>query len=541
MKHIILTLTFLLFSTLGFGQKKVQLLDFLDDINVNKSESYFLKKYKKNIVNEVDSIPDLHSATGNWYLNNVYVKSVESLLTSIKFEEEDQSITLTSIFGTSNESSSLFYDSIINKWGEAIRYTNTEKLEILVPEFSEFGPGKVYFWYNGNDELKILAETFSKDGYILIYTTSPSLKNIVEDLESKSIEEIKSYLETNLTPKVSPINPIFFNTLSFGQDISEKDILDAFLIATKSQRIEDVVNHTIKNISSEHSYSYTIALPINYLGIDWETTSVLSSNNKLLGINFTLSNIQSHMNLETYGDQLLKHLLKKYGSPSQTKDKVYSWEEKDSDKSIMLAINSNLLMFGCFDISCNSLEPINVIKPIQTRFFDNLKLGAPIFDVDVENIVKNASRLFLNNKGLYPGNFISKDKISWDSMSYVITTPITFAGDQWDFVILRVEEAKLASIEFQKSSPRSQKSSINDDFAYWKDALIGKYGLFTHIPEDNLSSGIYLWKDSTSSNYLTLEKTISTSKGGEMRCYLKLIYSNQALVNKQTNSIQEEF
>ncbi len=93
MKKLISLLLFSIIAFTSYAQNKVDFLDFARSFDWNQSEADFKIKYKDRIVLKTDSIPDVHAATGNWLLKDLYIGEYE-IMAFVRYNAGPQKIAM---------------------------------------------------------------------------------------------------------------------------------------------------------------------------------------------------------------------------------------------------------------------------------------------------------------------------------------------------------------------------------------------------------------------------------------------------------------
>ena len=167
-------------------------------------------------------------------------------------------------------------------------------------------------------------------------------------------------------------------------------------------------------------------------------------------------------------------------------------------------------------ITFTSIELPPLTKtPLQRKFFRSLEFGK------VASKFQIAQAIEINSV------YLAEERTS-SGRTYNYWQPVHFGGIEWSFVEFKTVENLLSSIRFTHSHTKNNQDIFDTLFK----ALSQKYGDPT--VEDNQA----IWVDGPTSVCLTYK--YGESKGGEMRHYVDLWYSDMQLYNEARNIITNE-
>lgn len=153
--------------------------------------------------------------------------------------------------------------------------------------------------------------------------------------------------------------------------------------------------------------------------------------------------------------------------------------------------------------------------PVQRKFFKTLEFG--------KDVTKHQISTALETNSIY----LSEARTS-SGRVYNYWKPIYFGGVEWSFIEFRTVGSLLSTVRLT----HTQLSNNHDIFDSFLRALTQKYG--KPLIKDKQA----YWSDGQTAILLTY--MYGQSKGGEMRHYVNLEYSDMALINKAQNLVTDE-
>lgn len=160
-------------------------------------------------------------------------------------------------------------------------------------------------------------------------------------------------------------------------------------------------------------------------------------------------------------------------------------------------------------------SPFKTTTPVQRKFFKTLEFGKDVTKYHI------ATALEINSF------YLAEERTS-SGRTYNCLKPIYFGGVEWSFIEFKTVENMLSTVRLT----HTQKNNNQDIFNSLFRVLSQKYG-DTSI-EDNQA----FWFDGQTAILLTYK--YGKSRGGEMRHYVNLEYSDMALINKAQNLVTDE-
>ena len=168
-----------------------------------------------------------------------------------------------------------------------------------------------------------------------------------------------------------------------------------------------------------------------------------------------------------------------------------------------------------YELRVTNSPSLFAITPIQRQFFKTLEFG--------KNVTKNQIATALK---------ILSYKITEERNSYGLTfhcwEPVHFGGVKWSFLEIDTVDDKLATVRLISSQLEDNK----DVYDTLLEALTDKYGTPTE------GDTLVLWGDGLTAVLLSYE--YGKSKGGTMRHYVNLEYTDLTLFKEAQNIIQNE-
>lgn len=160
-------------------------------------------------------------------------------------------------------------------------------------------------------------------------------------------------------------------------------------------------------------------------------------------------------------------------------------------------------------------SPYSTNAPIQRKFFRTLEFGKYITKQQIATALEISS---------YD---IDEERKS-SGKTYNYWSPVYFGGIEWSFIEIGTVEGKLATVRLTDSQLKDNKY-IYDRLL---EALTDKYG------EPKAYDSSVLWNDGTTA--VELSHSYSESKGGEMRHYVNIEYTDIELFREAQNIITNE-
>ena len=196
-----------------------------------------------------------------------------------------------------------------------------------------------------------------------------------------------------------------------------------------------------------------------------------------------------------------------------TGGKSYTWMTGGAvvTGSLMNTEKEDMYMVTFFTME----SPFATSSPVQRTYFKTLEFGKSVTKYQI------ASALGVDSYSV-------QEERQSSGKVYNYWRSIYFGGFEWSFVELKTVENLLSTIKFTHTSTKNNQELFDSLFK----ALGQKYGKPTI--EDNEA----FWYDGTTSIFLTYE--YGESKGGEMRHYVNLEYTDMVLYNKAQDIITNE-
>ena len=193
---------------------------------------------------------------------------------------------------------------------------------------------------------------------------------------------------------------------------------------------------------------------------------------------------------------------------------TYTWQSNNG--ALVTSLRTKTAKEDVYMISVMTMELPSLTKtPIQRKFFRSLEFGKSITKYQI------ATALEINSY------YIAEERIS-SGRKYNYWQPIYFGGIEWSFIEITTVENLLSSIRFTHSHTKNNQSIFDSLFK----ALSEKYGDPTI--EDNEAC----WIDGPTAIVLTYQ--YGESKGGEMRHYVDLKYTDMQLNQEAHNIVTNE-
>jgi hypothetical protein len=212
----------------------------------------------------------------------------------------------------------------------------------------------------------------------------------------------------------------------------------------------------------------------------------------------------------TFDDQIQKEVA---ATLNVVGGKSYKWK-KDGlvfTASLMNTEKEDMYMVSFFTIE----SPFTTSSPVQRTFFKTLEFGKSVTKYQI------ASALGVDSYSV-------REERQSSGKVYNYWRSIYFGGFEWSFVELRTVENFLSTIEFTHTSTKNNQELFDSLFK----ALSQKYG------KPKVGDNDAVWIDGKTGILLTYE--YGESKGGEMRHYVKLEYSDMELIGKAQDIIANE-
>lgn len=160
-------------------------------------------------------------------------------------------------------------------------------------------------------------------------------------------------------------------------------------------------------------------------------------------------------------------------------------------------------------------SPFATSAPVQRKFFKTLEFGKSVTKYQISTALEINS-LYLVEERTSSGR------------KYNYWKPIYFGGIEWSFIELKTVENLLSTVKFTQTHTKNNQDIFDTLFK----ALSQKYG------DPSIEDNQAFWFDGQTAILLTYE--YGESKGGEMRHYVNLGYSDMGLINKAQNIITNE-
>lgn len=160
-------------------------------------------------------------------------------------------------------------------------------------------------------------------------------------------------------------------------------------------------------------------------------------------------------------------------------------------------------------------SPYTTSTPIQRTFFKALELGEPVTKFQI------ASALDIESYSI-------DEQRKSSGKTYNYWKSVYFGGIEWSFIEIGTVEGKLSTVRLTDSQLKNNKY-IYDRLL---EALTDKYG------EPQEYENAVVWNDGTTA--VELSHSYSESKGGEMRHYVNIEYTDIALFREAQNIITNE-
>ena len=193
---------------------------------------------------------------------------------------------------------------------------------------------------------------------------------------------------------------------------------------------------------------------------------------------------------------------------------TYTWESNNG--TLLTSSRTKTAKEDVYMISVMTVElPALTKTPLQRKFFRSLEFG------------KVASKFQIAQAIEINSIYLAEERTS-SGRTYNYWQPVHFGGVEWSFIEIKTVENLLSSIRFTHSHTKNNQDIFDSLFK----ALSQKYGDPTI--EDNEA----FWIDGPTAIVLTYK--YGESKGGEMRHYVDLEYSDMQLYNEARNIITNE-
>ena len=213
----------------------------------------------------------------------------------------------------------------------------------------------------------------------------------------------------------------------------------------------------------------------------------------------------------SYDDPVKQEIAQKMNMKSGV---TYTWESNQN--AVLTSIWTKTDKEDVYLISYMTMEfPALTKTPIQRKFFKALEFGKYISKQQI------ASTLEINSL------YISEERRS-SGKTYNYWQTIYFGGIEWSFIEFKTVENLLSTVRLTHSSTKNNQDIFDSLFK----ALSEKYGDPT--VEDNEA----YWFDGKT--FVIIKYQYGESKGGEMRHYVDLEYSDAQLSREAQNIITNE-
>lgn len=194
--------------------------------------------------------------------------------------------------------------------------------------------------------------------------------------------------------------------------------------------------------------------------------------------------------------------------------KTYSWVSVSGIPYIALRLKTDKEDYYAVMIMMTPPQNVTTI-PIQRKFFKTLEFGKQVTKFNI------ATALEVNSYS------ISEERNS-SGKTYNYWKSVYFGGIEWSFVEIRTVEGEMCAINLTDSQLKDNKY-VYDSLL---EALTKKYG------EPNADDKVVAWSDGKT--VIELSHTYGESKGGEMRYYVDIRYTDIELFRKSQNIISNE-
>lgn len=194
--------------------------------------------------------------------------------------------------------------------------------------------------------------------------------------------------------------------------------------------------------------------------------------------------------------------------------KMYVWTDKNDIPYISMRLNTDKEDYYII-MALMTPSPYATNTPIQRTFFKVLEFG------------KYATRQQVAT-ALAANYFDIQEERKSSGKSYSYWEPIYFGGIEWSFIEIGTVEGKLATV-------RLTDSQLKDNMYIYDrllEALTDKYG------EPKVYDSSVFWNDGTTA--VELSHSYSESKGGEMRYYVNIEYTDIELFRETQRIITNE-
>lgn len=212
----------------------------------------------------------------------------------------------------------------------------------------------------------------------------------------------------------------------------------------------------------------------------------------------------------TFDDPMQKEVA---ASMNVTSGKSYTWMIGGVvvTGSLMNTEKEDMYMVTLFTME----SPFTTSSPVQRTFFKTLEFGKSVTKYQI------ASALGIDSYSV-------QEERQSSGKVYNYWRSIYFGGFEWSFVELRTVENILSTIKFTHTSTKNNQELFDSLFK----ALSQKYG------KPQVDDNDAMWIDGKTGVLLTYE--YGESKGGEMRHYVNLEYSDMELIGKAQDIIANE-
>lgn len=193
--------------------------------------------------------------------------------------------------------------------------------------------------------------------------------------------------------------------------------------------------------------------------------------------------------------------------------KTYKWFNNNIVHVSVRYNNNEEDLYFIMAISIPSLS--STTTPIQRQFFRTLEFGKYVTKQQIATALEISS-------------YEIEEERKSSGKTYHYWKSVYFGGIEWSFIEISTVEGKLATVRLTDSQLKDNKY-IYDRLL---EALTNKYG----EPKDYETS--VLWNDGTTA--VELSHSYSESKGGEMRHYVNIEYTDIELFREAQNIITNE-
>lgn len=193
---------------------------------------------------------------------------------------------------------------------------------------------------------------------------------------------------------------------------------------------------------------------------------------------------------------------------------VYRWMPEGGGLISASIMNTDkedryMVTFGAME------SPFKTTTPVQRKFFKTLEFGKEVTKYQIATALEISSV------------YLAEERTS-SGRAYNCLKPIYFGGVEWSFIEFETVENLLSTVRLTHTQLNNNKDIFDSLFR----VLSQKYG------DTSIENNEAFWFDGQTAIILTYK--YGKSKGGEMRHYVNLEYSDMALINKAQNLVTDE-